>query len=346
MAVVRCHSYGTFRAAWSALEESYGERTWLVVTDRNLVRAGAEPYRGLRRSRRRGVIELPGGERVKSLRRLDALARAAHEIRLGRDGLVIAVGGGTLGDLAGFFASIWMRGVDWVPVATTTLSIADSAVGGKTAVDWSGLKNQIGSFHDPVRVLAVEEALRTLPRRHYRAGLAEVVKSAVIADERLFAALEQEADELRAGRSGRLLEFLGQASAIKARIVARDPREQGVRAWLNFGHTVGHALESTHRPRLYHGEAVAAGMLLAARLSNRRGWIDASEVAGLTDWLAFQGLPVAPPGNMSPPIWLEHMARDKKVLDGRLRLILLEEIGRACVCDDVSEAELTALLEA
>jgi 3-dehydroquinate synthase len=278
------------------------------------------------------VVELAGGERVKSLRRIDDLARAAHEARLGRDGLVVAVGGGTIGDLAGFFASIWMRGVDWVPVATTTLSIADSAVGGKTAVDWSGLKNQIGCFHDPVRVLAVEEALRTLPRRHYRAGLAEVAKSAAIADEGLFAALEEEADELRTGRSGRLLEFLDRASAIKARIVARDPREQGVRAWLNFGHTVGHALESTHRPRLYHGEAVAAGMIAASWLSECLVAAPAGTTDRVAELLRRMGS-LRTLSSVDGSALRAAMAADKKSRQGRQRVVLTPRIGVATVAD-------------
>jgi 3-dehydroquinate synthase len=332
MSIARCESFETFREAWSALEADYADRTWLVVVDRNLLRANDGVLRGLRRSRRRGVVELPGGERVKTLRRIDDLARRAREVGLARDGLVVAVGGGTIGDLAGFFASVWMRGVDWVPVATTTLSMADSAVGGKTAVDWAGLKNQLGAFHDPARVLAVEEALATLPMRHFRAGLAEVAKSAVIADARLFKALETEADALRQGRSDRMLDLLDRASAIKARIVAKDPREHGVRAWLNFGHTIGHALESTHRPRLYHGEAVAAGMIAAS-------WLSECLVAapsGTTDRIAellrrmgtLRGL-----SSLDERALREAMASDKKSRRGRLRVVLTPRIGVATVAD-------------
>lgn len=332
MAIARCETFGTFREVWSSLEESYGDRTWLVVVDRNLVRANPAAIRGLARRRRRGLIELVGGERVKSLRRIDDLARRAREIGLARDGLVVAVGGGTIGDLAGFFASMWMRGVDWVPVATTTLSIADSAVGGKTAVDWSGLKNQLGAFHDPIRVLGVEEALETLPGRHYRAGLAEVAKSAVIADARLFGALEREADALRRGESDRALEFLARASTIKARIVARDPREQGVRAWLNFGHTLGHALEATHRPRLYHGEAVASGMIAASWLSECLIAAPSGTTDRIAELLRRMGT-VRTLSSLDAGALRAAMAADKKSRRGRLRVVLTPRIGVATVAD-------------
>ena len=332
MAIARCESFGSFRDIWSALEADYGDRTWLIVIDRNLLRANDGVLRGLGRRRRRGLVDLVGGERVKTLRRIDDLARGAREVGLARDGLVVAVGGGTVGDLAGFFASMWMRGVDWIPVATTTLSIADSAVGGKTAVDWAGLKNQLGAFHDPVRVLAVEEALRTLPMRHYRAGLAEVAKSAVIADARLFGILEKEAEALRKGRSERVLELLGRASAIKARIVARDPREQGVRAWLNFGHTVGHALESTCRPRLYHGEAVAAGMIAASWLSECLIAAPSGMTDRIVELLRRMGT-LRTLSSLDDGALRAAMAADKKSRRGRLRVVLTPRIGVATVAD-------------
>lgn len=337
MRVARCETFGTFREVWSALESVHADRTWLVVVDRNLLRANPGVLRGLGRARRRGVVELAGGERVKSLRRIDDLARGAREIGLARDGLVVAVGGGTIGDLAGFFASMWMRGVEWVPVATTTLSIADSAVGGKTAVDWAGLKNQLGAFHDPARVFAVEEALRTLPRRHYRAGLAEVAKSAVIADARLFEGLEREADALRLGRSDRVLEFLARASAIKARIVAKDPREHGVRAWLNFGHTLGHALEATHRPQLYHGEAVAAGMIAASWLSERLVAAPEGTTDRVAELLRRMGT-LRTLSSLDGGALRAAMAADKKSRRGRLRVVLTPRIGVATVADLPSAA--------
>jgi len=324
------HVVAGFGDVWSALEHAYGDRRWLIVVDGNVLRHHQGMLRGLGRKRRKALVELRAGEAVKRLGAVELLAAAALDAGLDRGGLVVAVGGGTLCDLTGFFASMWMRGVEWVPVATTTLSIADSAIGGKTAVNWKGSKNLLGHFHDPVAVYGVEGALDTLPTRHYRAGLAEVVKSALIADRRLFERLEASADELRARSAADLLDLLAAAAAIKCAVVVQDPREQGIRAHLNFGHTVGHALESLHRPRLYHGEAVAAGMIAASSLSERlvgapQGTTD--RVAGLLERLGL--LRVLSPVSFST-LW-GVMTSDKKVAHGKLRVVLTPEIGTATV---------------
>ncbi len=332
MRPVRCEVQPRFADVWSRLEESHGDRSWLIVADRNLLRRNDQALKGLRRVRRKGLVELPGGEAVKRLGRIDTLATAARSVGLDREGLVVALGGGTIGDLSGFFASMWMRGVDWIPVATTTLSIADSAVGGKTAVDWGGLKNMLGHFHDPVAVYGVEEALASLPRRHFRAGLAEVVKSAVIADAGLFADLEADAEALGTGDSPALLARLADASRIKARIVARDPRERGIRVWLNFGHTVGHALESVHRPRLLHGEAVAAGMIAASWLSERLVGAPSGTTDRVVELLRRLGLlRVLSPVDGST-LW-DVMSSDKKTRRSQPRLVLTPRIGKATVTD-------------
>jgi 3-dehydroquinate synthase len=332
MRITRCEFHPRFADAWSALEERFGDRTWLVVADRNLLSRNRRALAGLLRKRRRAVLDLPGGEPVKNLRRLETLASAAHAAGLGRDGLVVALGGGTIGDLAGFFAATWMRGVDWVPIATTTLAMADSAVGGKTAVDWRGLKNQIGSFHDPLAVLAVEESLSSLPRRHFLAGLAEVVKSAVIADARLFKRLEREVDGLRDGSSDELFGCLESASRIKARIVSRDPREGGIREWLNFGHTVGHALEAVYRPRLLHGEAVAAGMIAASWISECLVEAPEGTTDRVEDVLRRLGVLRRLSAVDHSAIW-GAIASDKKVRRKRIRLVLTPRIGVATVAD-------------
>jgi 3-dehydroquinate synthetase len=332
MRPARCKVHARFADVWSRLEESYGDRTWLIVADRNLLRRNARALQGLRRTRRKGLVELPGGEAAKRLGRIETLAAAARAVSLDREGLVVALGGGTIGDLSGFFASMWMRGVDWIPVATTTLSIADSAVGGKTAVDWRGLKNLLGHFHDPLEVFGVEEALASLPARHFRAGLVEVVKSAVIADARLFADLEADAEALRKGDSPRLLARLDDASRIKARIVARDPREHGVRAWLNFGHTVGHALESVHRPRLLHGEAVAAGMIAASWLSERLVGAPSGTTGRVEELLFRLGVLRALSPVDGSTLW-DAMSSDKKTRRNQARIVLTPRIGKATVTE-------------
>jgi 3-dehydroquinate synthetase len=314
------------------MEERFGDRTWLIVADRRLVAKHPGALRGLSRRRRDAVVALAGGEPVKRLSRLDALAKHAHHIGLDRQGLVIGLGGGTIGDLAGFFASIWMRGVDWVPVATTTLALADSAVGGKTAVDWRGLKNLLGSFHDPIAVYGVLEALETLPLRHYRAGLAEVVKSAVIGDAALFRRLEREADAIRRPGSDQLAPVLDAASRVKIRIVTIDPRERGERMWLNFGHTVGHALETSQRPRLHHGEAVAAGMIAASWLSERLVGAPEDTKDRVAELLGRLGVlrGLSPVDDIT--LW-RIMTSDKKSRRGKPRVVLTTQIGSATVAD-------------
>lgn len=337
MVAVSCELVSRFPDVWSAMERRFGDREWLIVADRNLLERNPASLRGLRAKRRRALVELRGGEAVKSLGRVEALARAATGLSLGRDGLVVALGGGTIGDLAGFFASVWMRGVDWVPVATTTLSIADSAVGGKTAVDFRGTKNLLGSFHDPVAVYGVREALATLPPRHYRAGLAEVVKAAVIADAGLFEHLEASPEQLSEASGDAVAEALLSAARIKSVLVTRDPRERGDRAFLNFGHTVGHALEAVHRPPLFHGEAVAAGMIAASWLSERL--VEAPE--GTTDRVAAVLHRLGLLRALSPvddsTLW-GAMSSDKKIRRKRLRLALCPRIGSATVVELSSTA--------
>jgi 3-dehydroquinate synthase len=290
---------------------------------------------------------LPDGEEHKTLGVLERIFDRALADGHNRTTTLIALGGGVVGDMTGFAAACYQRGVDFLQCPTTLLAQVDSSVGGKTAVNHPLGKNMIGAFHQPRAVFIDLDVLGTLPEREYAAGLAEVVKYGLICDEPFYRWLHEARDALRRRDAVAVAEAIERSCAAKARIVAADEREGGVRAILNLGHTFGHAIEAAQGyGRWLHGEAVAAGMLLAARLSARRGWIDARDVDELGDWLAGQGLPVKPPGDMSLENWLEHMRRDKKVVDGRLRLVLLKKVGEARVCDDVSERELAVLLEA
>jgi 3-dehydroquinate synthase len=291
-------------------------------------------------------VILPDGEQYKTLGVLESIFDRALEDRHGRNTTLIALGGGVVGDMAGFAAACYQRGVAFIQIPTTLLAQVDSSVGGKTAVNHPLGKNMIGAFHQPSAVLIDTDVLATLADREYAAGLAEVVKYGLICDAGFYRWLLDERAALRAREPAALAEAIERSCAAKARVVAADERESGVRAILNLGHTFGHAIEAAQGyGEWLHGEAVAAGMLLAAGLSAQRGWISERDVTELGEWLAYQSLPIAPPV-MEPAVWLDHMGRDKKVIDGRLRLILLRSVGEACIADDVSDEELMALLRA
>jgi len=258
----------------------------------------------------------------------------------------IAVGGGVVGDITGFAAACYQRGVDFIQVPTTLLAQVDSSVGGKTAVNHPQGKNMIGSFYQPRAVLIDTNTLHTLPPRELSAGLAEVVKYGLICDEPFYRWLQEQMPRLLAREEAALAEAIERSCASKAQVVAADEREGGIRAILNLGHTFGHAIETAQGyGRWLHGEAVATGMLLALELSARRGWLPASEVHGFRELLLGMHLPVKAPDNMGAEAFLDLMSRDKKVVDGRLRLILLKAIGDARIIGDVSEAELVDLLQ-
>lgn len=297
-----------------------------------------DALRDARADLRIGQYVLPPGEEAKTLDNfaltLDALARTG----IRRDATLFALGGGVVGDLAGFAAACWMRGIDCVQLPTTLLAMVDSSVGGKTAVDLAQGKNLVGAFHPPRAVLADTATLRTLPPRELRAGLAEVVKYGAIVDGSFLDWIDAHAEALLAMDDAALAEAIARSCAHKAAIVERDPFEHGERALLNFGHTFGHALETEQGyGGLNHGEAVAVGMVLAARLSERLGLAGASDTARLRDLLARLGLPVALPGGLDPQALLAHMRLDKKAQADGLRFIVWDGIGRARVLAGVPE---------
>jgi 3-dehydroquinate synthase len=288
---------------------------------------------------------LPGGEEQKTLGNVAVIIDALVAGRLNRDGMVLALGGGVIGDIAGFAAASYQRGIAIVQLPTTLLAQVDSSVGGKTGVNHPGGKNLIGAFHQPSAVLADTDTLTTLPDRQLRAGLTEIVKAALVADAAFFAWLEANLPQLLAKEPAALAEAIRRACAIKAAIVAEDEREQGRRALLNLGHTFGHAIEAGAGYGLVlHGEAVAAGLVLAAELSARLGRLPGADVQRVRALLAAAGLPVDPP-RLGAARMLELMAMDKKVKGGAIRLVLLEGIGRAVVADDYPRESLEKLLE-
>ena len=292
-----------------------------------------------------GSFVIPAGEQDKTLARFGQLMQALADLGASRDATVVALGGGVVGDLAGFAAACWMRGVRFVQLPTTLLAMVDSSVGGKTAVDLPGGKNLVGAFHQPAAVVADTDTLTTLPDRELRAGLAEVVKAAAIGDAPLLSWLEQNADALLARGPAALRHAIAASVRYKAGVVARDETEQGERMLLNFGHTFGHAIETEQGyGGLLHGEAVAVGMVLAARLSARLGWAGATDGERLQALLDRLGLPTALPAGLDATALVQRMRLDKKAVSGRLRLVLWRGVGRAEVASDVAEDEVAAVL--
>ena len=290
------------------------------------------------------ALILPDGEEHKTLAQVGTVFDRLAALGATRDATIVALGGGVIGDLAGFAAACWMRGIDFVQMPTTLLAMVDSSVGGKTGVNLAAGKNLIGAFHQPRAVVADTSTLSTLPLREYRAGLAEVVKYAAIGEAAFFAWLEANVDALNAREPGALAEAIAVSCRHKAGVVARDEHEHGERALLNFGHTFGHALETaTGYGTLLHGEAVAIGMLLAARLSSVLDRAPIADAHRLATLLSAFGLPVTPPPS-DPQRLLELMRLDKKNLAGTLRLILWRGIGRAEVVSGVDAGAILALL--
>ena len=325
-------------------------RDAFIVSDGNVAPLYAgrvvDALHGARPDLRIGQLVLPPGEEEKTLGNfaqvIDALASAGAR----RDATLFALGGGVVGDLAGFAAACWMRGIDCVQLPTTLLAMVDSSVGGKTAVDLPQGKNLVGAFHPPRAVLADTTTLRTLPARELRAGLAEVVKYGAIRDAPFLDWIDAHAEALLAMDHAALADAIARSCAHKAAIVERDPFEHGERALLNLGHTFGHAIETEQGyGGLNHGEAVAVGMVLAARLSERLGLSHPDDTTRLRALLARLGLPVDLPAGLDPQALLAHMRLDKKAQAEGLRFIVWDGIGRAKVQPGVPEAAVLAVLQ-
>jgi 3-dehydroquinate synthase len=293
-----------------------------------------------------GRIVIPDGEQYKTWQTLDTVYGALLEARADRRTILVALGGGVVGDLAGFAAASYQRGIPFVQVPTTLLAQVDSSVGGKTGINHPLGKNMIGAFHQPLAVVADTGTLATLPDREFRAGLAEVVKYGAIHDAGFFAWLETNLGALLARDPAALAHAIHRSCEVKAEIVSLDEREAGPRALLNLGHTFGHAIETIQGYGAWlHGEAVAAGMVMAARLSVRLGRLASADAERLVALIARAGLPTEPP-RMAPAAWLEAMGRDKKNESGRITLILLDALGRARIDKAAPLGDLESFLAA
>jgi 3-dehydroquinate synthase len=315
-----------------------------VVTNTTVAALYLEKLRSTLSGRRIAQCVLPDGEQFKTQQTLGLIYDVLVESRLNRDATILALGGGVVGDMAGFAAASYQRGVGYVQIPTTLLALVDSSVGGKTGVNHPGGKNLIGAFYQPLAVIADIDTLATLPDRELRAGLAEIIKYGCIWDPVLFDWLETHIDKLTGRDIPSLIHAIERSCQIKAEVVGKDERESNLRAILNFGHTFGHAIESaTHYETFLHGEAVALGMLMAGDLSHRLGLLDAHSLKRVRDLLARAGLPVEAP-RIGTSRALDLMRMDKKVLAGTVRLILLDGLGHAIVTGDYAQQALDATL--
>ncbi len=286
-------------------------------------------------------IIIPDGESFKKFETwrtiLDTLANHKHH----RDTTVVALGGGVIGDTAGFAAACYHRGVAYMQIPTTLLAQVDASIGGKTAINHAQGKNLIGAFHHPRAVIIDIDTLSTLPEREFRAGISEIIKAALIKDEKLFKQLENVADKLLAREPDVLIHIIKQACIIKKDVVAKDATEQNERALLNFGHTFGHAIEhNLGYEKWLHGEAVAVGMMLAANLSEKKGWLPIDDLNRIYQLISTMQLPTHLPAKIKSEALIDAMQSDKKILDQQLRFILLKKIGEATITREISNEEL------
>ena len=322
-------------------------RQVMIVTNETVAPLYLDKVRSALSAYQVDEVILPDGEAYKTLDTLNLIFDALLSKTHNRTTTLVALGGGVVGDMCGFAAACYQRGVDFIQVPTTLLSQVDSSVGGKTGVNHKLGKNMIGAFYQPNAVLIDTDTLQTLPDREVSAGMAEVIKYGLIADQNFYQWIAAHIDGLMQGDAGLLAQAIERSCACKADVVGQDETETGIRAILNFGHTFGHAIESHQGYGAWlHGEAVGTGMLMAADYGCRTGKISRDELQGLRELLVQAGLPVVAPSDMGIEDFLSRMRIDKKVMDGRIRLVLLDSIGSAYVTTDVDAALLNQTLSA
>jgi 3-dehydroquinate synthase len=342
------HFVNGLREAMQQISAYAEGRPLYVVTDRHLAAFyGDDLRKGLcRRRPSNRIIIVPAGERTKSRRWKERIEDELLRRRAGRDAIIVAFGGGMVGDLAGFAASTLNRGVDYIQIPTSLLAQVDSSIGGKVAVNHPLGKNLIGVFYQPRAVYIAMPLLRTLPEAEYRNGLAEVIKYGASLDRRFFLQLEREREEILRRRNSPLTAAVRRCCLLKKAIVEKDERENGLRRLLNFGHTVGHAVELLSRYTIRHGEAVAIGMAAEARMSVRCGMLTNGEADRLTLLLRRYGLPTEIPASMPAPRIIEATLRDKKASRGLVSYTLLSAIGSAEAGISLAENDALHLLRA
>jgi 3-dehydroquinate synthase len=336
---------GVIQGASAQIAELGNISSVQVVSSQKVWKAlGAKVRRGFGGVSSQALHLMDDGEAAKSLRTVEVISRALVRAGADRRSLLVAVGGGVVGDVAGFVAASYLRGVALLHVPTTVVAQVDSSIGGKTGVNLPEGKNLVGAFYPPRLVISDSDLLRTLPEREFRGGLAEIVKHAVIADSAMFVYLEKNMDRLLRRDRGVLAKLIPWNVSIKAKVVSRDERESGLREILNFGHTFAHALESVTNYRVYqHGEAVAWGMMSAALLGHEMGVTTSKEVSRIVTLVRRIG-PLPPWPKISADVLIDAMRSDKKTRGGKLRFVLSPRIGKAGSYDDVRADALERVL--
>ncbi len=291
-------------------------------------------------------ITIPDGEKYKTLAAISRIYDRLVAARFDRADTILALGGGVVGDMAGFAAGTYMRGIDYVQIPTTLLAQVDSSVGGKTGVDHKKGKNLIGAFHQPKAVVCDMAALKSLSDREYRCGLAEVIKYGVIRSASLFRFMEESVEKVLERKNKTLLRIVKESCRIKARVVEEDEREGGIRAILNYGHTFAHGIETAlNYKKIKHGEAVAIGMVMAANLSYSAGFSSAADAGRIENLVKAYGLPTRLPKGLDSKRVIDGMGHDKKVLSGKRRLIVFGKIGRALICENPPLRKISESIE-
>ena len=327
------------------LQQHIPGRNVLVVSNETVAPLYLDQTLAMLGDRHTETCILPDGEEYKNLETLNRIYDVLLGKKLDRNSTIIALGGGVIGDMAGFAAASYQRGVHLIQIPTTLLAQVDSSVGGKTAVNHPLGKNMIGAFYQPRAVIADTSTLNTLPDRELSAGIAEVIKYGLIRDLPFFNWLKQHMHELLVRDAGALAHAIEVSCRNKAEVVAADEKESGQRALLNLGHTFGHAIEAgMGYGKWLHGEAVATGMCMAATMSQQLGWISAEDASLVSAMIEQARLPVNAPAELSVERFVELMSVDKKVMDGVLRLVLLEDIGHAVITNDYTRDQLAAAI--
>jgi 3-dehydroquinate synthase len=319
---------------WAKIETQFGQQGKFVITDANVEKAGhlnkllsGRPFDGAQGRDVPNYVIPPAGETSKNMRTVEAILEAMERAYLGRDTVVLALGGGVVGDIAGFAAAVFKRGVAVVQIPTTTIAQADSAIGGKTGVDSSMSKNAFGAFWHPSAVYIDVATLKTLDDRQYRAGLVESVKHALIADEKYFEFLEKNLDAILRRQPDVLEQVAYHNCKIKAKVVEADPTEKNQRRMLNYGHTIGHAVESASGFELLHGEAIAIGIIAAGLIEIEMGLCDDKRLERVRKVLMKLGMPVEIPVKISKKLLMDAIRRDKKAINKWPRFVLIDKIG-------------------